>query len=443
MSKNAEQRLLKARARISADQRFASLSGLIHAGTVSINTVFEGRPVKTTLTNGWDVIFNPDFLEKAQDDQIGYELLHCLMHKAFDHFRAYRALSWDGLPFLLDVDTIEQAQARFVQLRDSTNLSEADTELLKKCVFERTKNELILGAVLDASVNAKLRPVQESKTRGVRLEYRMPAESPIETDLNSGKSISGVFYELKGDGFQPRGDDTTHVFPLGSPEFDANLQKVQEVLLSLSTSATMFGSEAGDLDLQISRLTVPKLSWRERLRNLARTISRTNVPTRTSWASPHRRFVYQGKYFPSMVSENIGRLVVAVDTSGSCVSDTTRFLSEVYGLLVQMNPEGVDLLWVDSDVAGHDVLEPGQYESLLGAVHPKGGGGTDMTSIWKYIEAKKIEACAVIVLTDGYTPWPEAQALKTPTWWVINTTVNAPVGTTIHMEDSDRFIPNY
>lgn len=447
MSSTGEQRLLRARARLAADQRFSSLSGLIHAGTMSIADQFNGLPVKTTFTNGWDVVFSPAFLEKAKDEAVGYELLHCLMHKAFDHFRAYRALAWDGLPFLFDVDTVAEAQARFVQLRDAASMSDEEKILWEEAKQTRTLNEYILGELLDASVDCKLRPIAgPDSTPGVKLQFAVPPQGPIEKMMMAGASIVDLFHKFKNDGFPDKsssGKAGGHEFPLDSPELDAGMQKVAEVMLSLSTSARMFGTEAGDLGLELGKLSVPKLSWKDRLRNLARTVSKSAAPTRTSWVAPHRRFVHQRLYLPSMISEGVGRVVVAVDTSGSCAGDVTKFLTEVYGLLQQVQPEGVDLLWVDSDVAGHDELLPGQYPQLLQSVHPKGGGGTDMCAIWDFIEAKKIKACAVVVLTDGYTPWPSAGRLKCPTWWVINTTVTAPVGTTIHMEDSDRFMPNY
>ena len=97
-----------------------------------------------------------------------------------------------------------------------------------------------------------------------------------------------------------------------------------------------------------------------------------------------------------------------------------------------MCPEKVHLLWWDTAVAGVDVLEPADYSDLVNKVKPAGGGGTDVSCVFEYVEANDIKTEAVILLTDGYTPFPSAP--KYPVFWGMTTDVVAPFGTNVRIE---------
>ena len=84
-----------------------------------------------------------------------------------------------------------------------------------------------------------------------------------------------------------------------------------------------------------------KVDWREALREF---ISSTCAGKDDStWRKPNRRWLQNDLYLPSTISETMGRIVVAVDTSGSITGDAVnRFLSEVVGIMNNVNPEIVD-----------------------------------------------------------------------------------------------------
>jgi len=55
-----------------------------------------------------------------------------------------------------------------------------------------------------------------------------------------------------------------------------------------------------------------------------------------------------------------------------------------------------------------------------------------MRVIFDYVEKNKLKPEAVVVLTDGYTPFPET--LQYPTLWAITEKhITAPVGVTIQL----------
>jgi hypothetical protein len=139
---------------------------------------------------------------------------------------------------------------------------------------------------------------------------------------------------------------------------------------------------------------------------------------------------------PSLISERVGRVVVGIDTSGSIGGhELTSFLSEVAAIASEVIPEKIDLLYWDSRVARHEEYDEANMALLFSSSKPAGGGGTDVRAVFDYVgkELPQPPECAII-LTDGYTPWPQ-QSPDYPTLWVITTkNLTAPLGVTVHLD---------
>ena len=134
----------------------------------------------------------------------------------------------------------------------------------------------------------------------------------------------------------------------------------------------------------------------------------------------------------------MGRLLVAPDTSGSTSGAVlNRFLSEIVGIMNNVNPELVDLLYWDSNVAGHEVYGQGDGDKLMASTKPKGGGGTSPSCITKYMKDNNIVPECAVVLTDGYVGDDWGGDWNCPVLWVIvgGCKVVPPVGQVIYMED--------
>jgi predicted metal-dependent peptidase len=154
----------------------------------------------------------------------------------------------------------------------------------------------------------------------------------------------------------------------------------------------------------------------------------------------NRRFHAFDLIMPTMFGENLGHIVAGADLSGSMwqgdPSDMTKILSEFVGILRQLNPQQVDLLYWDAEVTGHEEYKRGDYESIANAMRPRGGGGTDPSCVPRYLKEKDIKPDCIVMLTDGHvfnqwgTNWPA------PVLWVIvdNPSVMAGTGKTVHVE---------
>jgi predicted metal-dependent peptidase len=106
---------------------------------------------------------------------------------------------------------------------------------------------------------------------------------------------------------------------------------------------------------------------------------------------------------PSMIGESIGKIVVGIDTSGSIGDkELNEFLSEVVAICDDVSPSSIELLYWDTEVAGHETYNQGDYKALVQSTKPAGGGGTHVGCVNQYIKDKRIEPEAIIILTDGY-----------------------------------------
>jgi predicted metal-dependent peptidase len=151
-----------------------------------------------------------------------------------------------------------------------------------------------------------------------------------------------------------------------------------------------------------------------------------------TWNRPNRRFIHQGLYLPSRDIKLTGTFVCVIDTSGSIgEKELNEFGSEIKGIVDQMQPEKVYVMYCDAAVAHVD--EFGKYDELTFAAH--GGGGTDFRPPFKWLEEHDITPDALVYLTDGYGSFPEEEDVHFPCLWAINNrNVEPPFGVHIVIE---------
>jgi predicted metal-dependent peptidase len=102
-------------------------------------------------------------------------------------------------------------------------------------------------------------------------------------------------------------------------------------------------------------------------------------------------------YLPGSVKENIGEIVLAIDTSGSTMRMQKEFANEFGGILLEARPEKVTIIQCDAAIQSVVEVTPEEFEI---AYQPKGFGGTRFSPVFKYIEEHGIAPLALIYLTD-------------------------------------------
>ena len=78
----------------------------------------------------------------------------------------------------------------------------------------------------------------------------------------------------------------------------------------------------------IEDLLAPKVDWRHELRDFV--TSSTKGSDEFTWRRFNKRLMANDIYMPSLENENVGELIIAIDTSGSIGSlELTEFASEL------------------------------------------------------------------------------------------------------------------
>ncbi len=151
----------------------------------------------------------------------------------------------------------------------------------------------------------------------------------------------------------------------------------------------------------------PKVDWRRVLRAAVQgALAWTAGMSDYTYRKPNRRHSVLGEFILPSLQEPLPIVAVVVDTSGSMSErELSQALAEVSGVLRQVRQ--VTVLSVDCAV--HHVQRVFRAEQ----VQLLGGGGTDMgRGIHAAMQLKPMPN-VIVVITDGYTDWPEKPPPRT------------------------------
>jgi predicted metal-dependent peptidase len=365
--------------------------------------------VPTACTDGVNVRYGTAFVDSLNDQCLRGLILHETLHKAFRHTTVWRHL-YDKKPRLANM------ACDYV-----INLLIVDSDPSGKDVC------LPEGGLIDE-------------------KYRGMDAGEIYKMLDKDQQEQQEQQEQQGDGNGKgnSGDDQSAQEPEGFDEHDWEASDklseqeregmAREVDQALRQGALLAGRLKGNVPRGISDLLEAKINWREVLRDFVSSFA--NEHDSSTWRRPNRRWVDQGVYMPSAVSETMGEMVVAIDTSGSIgQKELSQFLGEVMAVCRDLNPERVHLLYWDTDVAQHETYEQGQYESMLQSTKPAGGGGTDVVCVPKYIKEKSLKPECVLVLTDGYLSGDWGVWDQPVFWGITEKNIQSSVGVSVYVGD--------
>jgi predicted metal-dependent peptidase len=216
---------------------------------------------------------------------------------------------------------------------------------------------------------------------------KMPSVGIKPEPKYRGWSVKQIFDDLKqqqqqqgqsgGSGEGSGMDDHEWGNAAGDPQQDAD--RANEIQRALRQGEILrkklAGKGAGGADGVFGDLLNPKVDWRKVLREF---IQETCAGRdESSWRRPNRRYLAEDIYMPTMLGTKMNELVIGFDTSGSCFGghEMTRFVSEIRTILEDVKPAKTHVIYWDTEVAGHQVFEEGQF--AVQDLKPRGGGGTD------------------------------------------------------------------
>lgn len=381
-----EQRLSKAVVDIMGNPQYVALAGILMLGDRRVDDT-----VPTACTNGRDELYGRAFIDSLNDAELRFLVLHESYHKLYRHLVTWRHL--------------------------------------------HDENAQLANMACDYVINGK---ISDDNSNGWA---KMPDGGCLDFKYRGWDSAQ-VFNDLKEYNNSPDGggggtlDD--HDWD-GAEELTEAEQRelARDIDEAIRQGALIAGKLGNGADRDIVALLEPQVDWREVLREfIQNTCAGSDYST---WKRPNRRFISGGYYLPSGISEQVGELVIAVDTSGSIGQvELSSFLTEVKAICDTVHPDAVRLLYWDTSVRQDEKYDMHQLDSLVTSTKPKGGGGTSVTCVPTYLAEHGVKPQAVLVLTDGYLGGEWGRWASPVLWCILdNKSAQPTVGKHVHIKSGD------
>jgi predicted metal-dependent peptidase len=213
-------------------------------------------------------------------------------------------------------------------------------------------------------------------------------------------------------------------------EKDALEQEVTQRVLQARNAAKQVGNMPQILDDFVDSLVAVKTPWYSLLRPYFSSFAKNDF----SYDQCDRRFIGRGIYLPTETGSGAGRIVWVNDESGSIGKDEMELAAaHLNEILDDVRPKQFTVLHVSTRV--HEIVDDYEPEDYPITLHSRVTGGTDMTAGVKYAAEHYADAECIVVFTDGYTPFGDANdACGIPVIWCITTNKESPWGETIHVD---------
>lgn len=402
---SAEQRVQRAHVQLMKNPKYCLYSGIFMVGKTTVED-----DVSTACTNGRDTAYGREFIEKLPENHVRGVILHENLHKAFRHtstwftlYKEHAELANMACDYVINQMIIDSDPSMHeVGLPPFALLDPKYRGWDAGAVYRDLKQQADNGSV-------------HVKTVGDQQGKDIPVEKGTQYVVGDGE----------GEGLDEH--DWEGAKELSGQEKE---QLAKDIDQALRQGAILAGKMSANVPREVTDALEAKVDWREALREFVTSFCMDK--DESTWRRPSRRWIDQDVYMPSLIGESVGRVVVAIDMSGSIgTEEIGQFLGEVQKICETVKPEGIDLLYWDTRVCQHEKYEQDQLDNLLSSTKPRGGGGTSPSCIPKYIKSHKLKPECAIILTDGYVDgWGKWDC---PTLWGITTNITSGVGKTVHV----------
>lgn len=412
-----ERRVQKAKVSLMRHPKFALLSGILMVGKTS---VVDDMP--TAATDGRDERYGREFVKELRDPELAFVVAHEAGHKMFRHLVTWRKL-YDEDPALANM-----------ACDHVINLMLRDIDPAEQIIaMPKYKDGPMKGKPMGC-LDVRFKGLNAKQVFDILKKERESGSGDCEGSGGGGggSSGSGSGSQNGSGGFDEH--DWGKAKDMTTEERKELERDIEQAIRQGAIAAQKIaGAGAGGMDRALMELLEPKINWREVLREFVKSICASK--DRSSWRRVNRRFIGNDVYLPTLVGEKVGHLVIAIDTSGSVGGrELAVFLTEVKGIAEEVNPERVDLIYWDSEVAAHE--EYTDPSAIVQSTKPRGGGGTSPSCVSTYLNDKRITPEAIIVLTDGVVGSDWGNDWPAPVLWCITTpNITAANGTTLNIKD--------
>jgi predicted metal-dependent peptidase len=242
-----------------------------------------------------------------------------------------------------------------------------------------------------------------------------------------GKSADEI-YTLLPDTPEGQSDPLDNMTP-GDPDPAAKAEAARDwkvATIQAKEAAKIMGKLPQEIERLIDGLLAAQVDWKEVLRRFINERSKDDY----SWARPNRHMIVHGVYMPSLYSENMGDIVIGIDTSGSISNKVLeKFSAECDGIIAETRPANVHVIYCDAAVNRVQVFARGEPFKLEAC----GGGGTRFSPVFEKVEELGIRPVCLVYLTDLYGDH-SFDPPDYPTLWCCTTYNVGAFGETVRIE---------
>lgn len=389
MSRSDDALLRLMAARIVAQSRWPYVSTVLY----NLKLVESEEVATLAVDDGWRMYYSTDFVMKFEADVLGTLLLHEVMHCVLKHGPRFRAI---GQPESLHPNWNIAADLGINHVLDEAKMIWGDAGPIRFTDFEKYN----------------LRPEMSTEEIYFRIAEHLSKHPEDGTPVVDCGSVAGGDrrkYEIS--------KDNSENSAIRSDQQDVIRDFVAQDILKFAKNNPGRGNVPGDLMRWAQDLLEPQVNWRQELAGVFRsslaTMSgrRDYKYTRPSRRQAAMRIGDSELILPAMRKPVPPPIAVVIDTSGSISDEEIRdFLSEVDGIARTHGiASGITVIPCDAEVGR---IQRVKSRGDLANIELTGGGGTDLRVGISAALSLRPTPRILIVLTDGYTLWPESAPLE-------------------------------
>jgi predicted metal-dependent peptidase len=394
-----EQRVNREITKVLDHDRYAAMAGVAQLGEIRVE-----RGVPTAYTNFRDIVIGYEFVETLTDEEIRGVFIHELYHIIYMHAAVYLWMHKTN-PKLANVVWDYRINGQIV----AENRVDGFAKLPDGALYDSKYDGMLEGDIWELLYKEE----EEGGAGG-------DTTSPTDDEGRAGSAGSAEQGSMD--------DHDVEAFEKLSEEEQRELSNdIQEAIRQGLLAAEKAGKGGNKTLEELVEVVIP---WEDIIQEWF--VDTCSGGEDGTFRVPNRKYMPINIIRPSRIQDKLNDIVLAIDTSGSVASEQlTKFMSVVRNIIETLAINNVHVIYWDTEVRSHEVYGETAIplSELVNTTKPKGGGGTDVTCVHKYIEQNNIQAEGVVVLTDGHL-WGGWGTWTMPVLWAVlnNREVKPSVG---------------
>lgn len=348
---------------------------------MKLNEMKESSSTKIMCTDGNNIYYNKKYMDKLNEAERNFYLLHQLYHCIFMH--PSRMINKD------------------------TKIANIAADFLVNYYIELEKNEFKkAGIIISVPSNAYVVRNEDDKNKLEKLSfeqlyeiiYNLQKGKNMATPDNNKSDLNSSLINIYGNNINLNKCTNDIITPNNIEKTSSNMRRIiqESIITNKIYGSKLIGDIPGSLVRRITELIGTRVPWYKYLRRYLSNILQDDI----SFDTPDKNHIYRGLILPGRYEEenSIRDIILLIDTSGSIKNeDLQNFLQQAYDICKDFNAEG-KIIFFDSIV--QDIFDLNKENITKVPIY--GGEGTDVNVALEYIKNERLKYSCILVLTDGY-----------------------------------------